>query len=92
MIRINVLISRKLYGFSINIVEYLFSENKKHKRMLVRFLRVVVFFIFSKEIPKIYIKRRADYSTERRQVVRGRMTILNRKLNISFFVLCLLEI
>lgn len=58
--------------------------------------KAVVFFCYflflAKKSQRIYIKRRVDYSAERSLVVRGRMTILNRKLNISFFVLCLLEI
>ena len=58
--------------------------------------KAVVFFchflFLAKKSQRIYIKKRVDYGTERFLVVRGRMTILNKKINISFFVFCLLEI
>ena len=57
------------------------------------FKAVVFFFLYLvKKSQRIYIKKRVDYGTERFLVVRGRMTILNKKINISFFVFCLLEI
>lgn len=56
------------------------------------FKAVVFSFLFLvKKSQRIYIKRRVDYSTERRLAVCDRMTILNKKINIIFFVLCLLE-
>ena len=53
-----------------------------HKRVLVVLFKAVVFFLFLflvKKSQRIYIKKRVDYSTERSIVVRGRMTILNKK-------------
>lgn len=55
MIRINVLISRKLYGLSINIVERLFLKIKSAEdtRSAIQGRGLFLSFsIFSKEIPK----------------------------------------
>ena len=91
MARINILISRKLYGLSINFVECLFSETKKAWRILVGFLKAVVFsFLFLvKKSQRIYIKRRVDYSPEGSLVVRDGTMILNKN---KYNFLCIMFI